>query len=250
MSTRNLVSGTSVVLLYHRLGMPKLTSLVAGQYVAPRLFNSQLDYLTGRGWKGGALADVAGAGRTEGAAGQDEFCVTFDDGYLSVYDHACPALVERNMTATIYVVAGSIGGINDWDAKAGDRRESMISTEQIRELSDGGFQIGSHTMTHPHLTELTDEALRGELTDSKHILEDITGRQVAAFSYPYGDCDDRVVEEVVAAGYTSAVGTKLGVVVEDMSAFEIPRVNVRWNAIGPLLMRKINRARRASRSTK
>ena len=221
-------------------------SLVAGQYVAPRLFRSQLDYLAGRGWKGGALGDMAGPRGVRGAAGRDEFCVTFDDGYLNVYDHACPALSERNMAATIYMVAGSVGGINDWDRKAGDSQESMMSAEQIRELSDSGFEIGSHTMTHPHLTELSDEQLRAELADSKHILEDITGKEVTAFSYPYGDCDSRVVEEVVAAGYRSAVGTKLGVVVEGVSAFEIPRVNVRWNAIGPLLMRKINRARRAS----
>ena len=221
-------------------------SLVAGQYVAPRLFRSQLDYLAGRGWKCRGLADVARSRGAQRSAGRSEFRVTFDDGYLSVYEGACPALSERNMTATIYVVAGSVGGINDWDTRAGDSREPMMSVEQIRELSDGGFQIGSHTMTHPHLTELSDEQLRAELTDSKHILEDITGREVTTFSYPYGDCDNRVMEEVIAAGYTSAVGTKLGVVVEGISAFEVPRVNVRWNAVGPLLMRKINRARRAS----
>ncbi|OFX16325.1 MAG: hypothetical protein A2Z18_04505 [Armatimonadetes bacterium RBG_16_58_9] len=225
------------------MGLPKLGSLVAGQYVSPRLFRSQLDYLNARDWAGGTLSETTDSSIIPD---QDRFAVTFDDGYRGVYEHACPALTDRNLTATIYVVAGSIGGINDWDRRAGDQSEPMMTAGQIRELADHGFRIGSHTMTHPHLTELTDEQLRAELANSKHVLEDIIGTEVAAFSYPYGDYDNRVLEEVVAAGYSSAVATKLGVITLGVRAFEIPRVNVRWNAIGPLLMRKINRARKAS----
>ena len=239
-------AGTSVVLLYHRLGPPKLGSLVAGQYVAPRLFGSQLDYLSRRGWRGASLAELVGARRSDVPEPHDEFCVTFDDGYLSVYDHACPSLAQRGLTATIYVVAGAVGGINEWDRAAGDREERMMSAEQIKELCAAGFEIGSHTMTHPRLTEAPDDKLRAELVDSKHVLEDMIGKQVAAFSYPYGDYDGRVLEAVKAAGYTSAATTRLGVVVPTTTEFDIPRVNVRWNAVGPLLMRKINRARKAS----
>ena len=232
------------MLLYHRLGLPKLGSLVAGQYVAPRLFRWQLDYQCARGWRGVPLADML---RDPGAALDDQFSVTFDDGYLCVYEHAIPALAERNVTATIYVVAGSVDGINDWDRNAGDQTERMMSREQIREIADLGFEIGSHTMTHPRLTELSDDQLAQELTDSKKALEDIIGREVTAFSYPYGNRDTRVIRAVAAAGYSTAVSTRLGTVTEGISAFEIPRANIRWNTFGPLLARKINRARRASR---
>ena len=58
MTTERSQRSASVVLLYHRLGLPKLSSLVAGQYVAPVLFRSQLDYLTARGWGAASLADV------------------------------------------------------------------------------------------------------------------------------------------------------------------------------------------------
>jgi peptidoglycan/xylan/chitin deacetylase (PgdA/CDA1 family) len=233
------------VLLYHRMGLPKLSSLVAGQYVAPGLFRSELDYLTAQGWTCVPLGEMAAKCRENGYWDRDEFAVTFDDGYLSVYEHAFPALMERQMTATVYVVANTIGGVNDWDASRGDRREPMMSMEQIREMAGAGIEIGSHTLTHPHLSELTDEQIEREVVDSKHKLEDAIGREMLSFSYPYGNYDDRVLAAAISAGYENAVTTKLGIVGSN-SIFEIPRVNVRWNAIGPLLMRKINRARRAS----
>ncbi|MCL5670451.1 MAG: polysaccharide deacetylase family protein [Acidobacteria bacterium] len=237
-----LRTGTSVVLLYHRLGMVKFGSLVAGQYVAPRLFASQLDCLNSRGWEHSALHEIIDLDRS---GREDQYGVTFDDGYLSVYEHACPALSARGMSATIYVVANSIGGINEWDKRAGDREERMMSAAQVRELADSGFEIGSHTLTHPRLTELNDTDLDEEIAGSKHKLEDLTGKEVRSFSYPYGDYDNRVLRAVVAAGYSSAVSTRLGVVKDGASVFEIPRVNVRWNAFGPLLMRKIHRAERS-----
>lgn len=235
-------TGTTVVLLYHRIGMPKLSSLVAGQYVAPGLFRSQLDHLEAEGWSVVPLANVA---RTDSTENSRQVAITFDDGYLSVYEHAYPAMKERNISATIYVVSGAIGGINEWDSRAGDRREPMMSAAQVRELADAGFEIGSHTVNHPHLTSVSDDMLAQELSDSKRALEDLIGREVSSFSYPYGDYDDRVREAVIAAGYTNAVSTKLGVV-GGTGAFDIPRVNVRWNALGPLLQRKIGRARKAS----
>lgn len=235
---------TSVVLLYHRIGAPKLSSLVAGQYVAPALFASELDYLSGRGWESSSLDDIFQP-EQENDSG-NKFCVTFDDGYLSVYEHAYPALKERNMTATVYVVADTIGGLNEWDRIAGDQVEKMMSAEQVREMSDNGFEIGSHTLTHAHLTTISDEQLKNEMVDSKHKLEDLIGKEVTSFSYPYGDYDCRVIEAAIAAGYKNSVSTKLGVIISGTSAYEIPRVNVRWNAIGPLLARKIKRAKKAS----
>lgn len=233
------------MLLYHRIGLPKLSSLVAGQYVAPVLFRSQLDYLAIRGWGASSLARVVERSRFGKRPPRDEFAVTFDDAYLSVYQHAYPALADRGMTATVFVVADRIGGINEWDCAAGDRREPLMTASQIRELSDAGFEIGSHTLTHAHLADLSEDILRHELVDSKHKLEDLIGKEVPAFSYPYGEYDDRVLPAVILAGYKCAVGTKLGVAGKS-SVYEVPRVNVRWNAIGPLLMRKIRRARKAT----
>lgn len=218
---------------------------MAGQYVAPALLKSQLDCLATRGWRWASLEDTVETARFGKRPPRDQFAITFDDGYESVFAHAVPALAERGMKATVYVVAGAIGGLNEWDYKAGDRQERLMSASQIREIADCGFEIGSHTLTHPHLTDLNESALKRELVDSKHLLEDLIGREVDSFSYPYGDYDDRVLAATIVAGYKNAVSTKLGAAGKS-SVYEIPRVNVRWSAIGPLLLRKIRRAKRAS----
>lgn len=246
MTGRNEWSGTRAVLLYHRMGRPKLSSLVAGQYVAPRLFESQLGFLQSRGWTAGPLARICEPEDTEVDTRGGRFAVTFDDGYLSVYEHAFPVLNARGMTATIYVVVDSIGGINEWDRRAGDQEERMMTSSQVCELASLGFEIGSHTLTHPRLTELDDEQLKRELADSRRRLEDLIGREVVSFSYPYGNYDERVLAAAEAAGYTRAVTTRLALPGANTRPLEIPRVNVRWNTIGPLLMRKIGRARSAS----
>ncbi|MGB9620052.1 MAG: polysaccharide deacetylase family protein [Armatimonadota bacterium] len=233
------------MLLYHRVGLPRLSSLVPGQYVTPMLLRAQLDYLAARGWFATSLAQVVRGLAAGEPAAHSQFAVTFDDAYRGVYERAYPIMVERGISATVFVVAGHIGGTNDWDTAAGDCREPLMTAEQIRRMSDAGFEIGSHTMTHPRLTELSDADLNRELSDSKHVLEDLIGREVVAFSYPYGAYDYRVLAAVEAAGYRCAVGTRLGAA-GSSGVYEIPRINVRWNSLGPLLMRKINRAAAAS----
>jgi peptidoglycan/xylan/chitin deacetylase (PgdA/CDA1 family) len=240
-TNHTLVPGTTAVLLYHRMGRPKLSSLVAGQYVVPSLLSAQIDCLKRRGWIPTSLAEAAS--QFDGA---NRFAVTFDDGYLSVYESAYPVLKAKGVSATLFIVAETVGGLNEWDRRAGDQTEKMMTADQIREMASAGFEIGSHTLSHPFLTELSDDALRLELADSRKKLEDIIGQQVVSFSYPYGDLDRRVSDAAADAGYRYAATTKLGVVTESANPFEIPRINVRWNTVSYLLMRKINRARRAS----
>ncbi|HKQ75637.1 MAG TPA: polysaccharide deacetylase family protein [Blastocatellia bacterium] len=82
---------------------------------------------------------------------------------------------------------------------------SSITWEEAREMNANGVEIGSHTLTHPILTNVGDERLRRELRDSKSRLEEVLGRQVDLFCYPNGDNDKRVRCEVLRAGYLGAV---------------------------------------------
>lgn len=84
-----------------------------------------------------------------------------------------------------------------------DFREPFAS-EMINKLSDMGFQIGSHTLTHPHLTKLNDKELKSELEDSKKAIEFITKKECVILAYPYGEFDERVVNAVKKAGYLYA----------------------------------------------
>lgn len=85
-----------------------------------------------------------------------------------------------------------------------------ITWEQAREMDQNGVEIGSHTRTHPILTNISEEHLRRELYESRLRLEEVLGRQVEQFCYPNGDNDDRVQREVARAGYRIAVTTVSG----------------------------------------
>ncbi|MFN0085101.1 MAG: polysaccharide deacetylase family protein [Blastocatellia bacterium] len=85
-----------------------------------------------------------------------------------------------------------------------------ITWDQAREMDRNGVEIGSHTRTHPILTNINDEQLRRELHESRLRLEEVLGRRVEQFCYPNGDNDDRVQREVARAGYRIAVTTVSG----------------------------------------
>lgn len=92
-----------------------------------------------------------------------------------------------------------------------DRSDQMMSSEQLCSLASKGHEIGSHTMTHPLLPQLSDNDLRSELTRSRETLEQMTGACVTSFAYPNGDHDARVVDEARAAGYQQAVTMRPGI---------------------------------------
>jgi peptidoglycan/xylan/chitin deacetylase (PgdA/CDA1 family) len=148
----------------------------------------------------------------EGGYGRSGVAVTFDDGYESVYREALPEMVARGIPGTVFPVVGSVGGWNDWDVNLAPRPVRHLSWGQIRELVEAGFEVGSHTLTHRDLTRLDHRALVKELSDSKKMLEDVTGVKVTAISYPFGRFSSRVLDEAAAAGYTcgftSSPGTK------------------------------------------
>jgi peptidoglycan/xylan/chitin deacetylase (PgdA/CDA1 family) len=93
----------------------------------------------------------------------------------------------------------------EWSLDAAGREPIRpMSWDEVRSLSDQGFEIGSHTVDHPILSRLDPEALRRELRDSKSRIEAITGKPCFAIAYPNGKASDispAVVAETEAAGY-------------------------------------------------
>jgi len=102
---------------------------------------------------------------------------------------------------------------------------SSVTWDQAREMDANGVEIGSHTLTHPILTNVGDERLRRELRDSKSRLEEILGRQVDQFCYPNGDNDERVQCEVARAGYRAAVTVVNGLIQRGDDPLTLRRVH-------------------------
>ena len=106
-------------------------------------------------------------------------------------------------------------------------QDLMMSSEQVRALHGGGMQIGAHTVQHPILGGLDDEAATQEIVRSRQTLEDLLGQRVGLFAYPNGrpgtDYSARTVELVRRAGFDAAVSTAWGVAHEGSDRFQLPR---------------------------
>ncbi|HKQ80556.1 MAG TPA: polysaccharide deacetylase family protein [Blastocatellia bacterium] len=85
-----------------------------------------------------------------------------------------------------------------------------MNWRQAREMVDSGVEFGSHTLTHPILTGLSDDRLREEVSQSRDRIQSALGRKVETFCYPNGDYDPRAQFEVARAGYQCAVTTEVG----------------------------------------
>jgi len=127
--------------------------------------------------------------------------ITFDDGLRSFYDRAYPMLEERGIKSTLFPVAGLIGKRGDWDVIG---KPQHISATMLREISNSGHEIGSHSLTHANLVWLNYDELIKELRESKLILEDITGKAVRSLSFPFGSWNRRVWEAAKSVGYEYA----------------------------------------------
>lgn len=113
--------------------------------------------------------------------------ITFDDGYASTYRDAYPILRESGMPATLFVTT-------DWlNRKKSYKGAEVMTVQQCRELSEAGWEIGSHTVTHPNLVHVSDSRLEAELGGSRQALES-QGFIVQAIAYPGGSYDRRVHE--------------------------------------------------------
>jgi peptidoglycan/xylan/chitin deacetylase (PgdA/CDA1 family) len=129
--------------------------------------------------------------------------VTFDDGLLSFAESALPELEKRGIPSTLFVVADRLGAYPDWPAFIPDPNftEPMLTAEQLRELPTGLVTIGSHTLTHPTMTDLDEVEARRQLLESRIRLEQILGRSIGMFSFPNGAFNERLVDWCRDAGY-------------------------------------------------
>ncbi|MCC9311795.1 polysaccharide deacetylase family protein [Kitasatospora sp. RB6PN24] len=188
----------SWVLMYHSVDTyeedPNLLT------VRPDRFARQIDWLRRRGLRGVGMSELLRA-RAQGRAGS-LVGLTFDDGYTDFTRHVLPILDELGFSATVYVVAGLIGGHNVWDA--GAPRKDLLTAEQVRSLADAGVEIGSHGFHHVRLPGLGDAELTTETALSRELLEEITRHPVNSFCYPYGAVDAAAVSAVRTAGYDHA----------------------------------------------
>lgn len=203
---RSGISGTAVpILMYHHVAQAPPRGVPSRyMFVSPRLFRLHMRMLKLMGYKGCSMADLGpylGGEKTGKVVG-----ITFDDGYRNVYENALPVLHAHGFTSTTYFVSRQVGGYNLWDAERMPRDDCM-SLAELREWAAHGQEVGAHTLDHVRLGDLPPAEARRQIEGSKAELEDMVGRPVEAFSYPYGSHNDRVAETAREAGYATATTT-------------------------------------------
>jgi len=195
------------ILMYHMIAIPK-NKAEARFCRTPIAFREDMEQIRRAGYQVVSLATVLDgmAGRTT-AFPEKAVVITFDDGIACVYENALPVLQEFGYQASVFVVSSRVGGYNDWCEDFGLPRRRMLTAFEIRTLADSGVDIGSHSANHLWLGKAEKTAITNEIRDSKVALEDIVGREVSHFAYPFGSWNPMVKNIVIETGYSGACST-------------------------------------------
>ncbi len=190
------------MLCYHALS----PSWDAALSVTPADFERQIAFLVNGGWRAVTFADAAmkpSRGRT--------VAITFDDAFASVKRHAMPILAAYGIPATVFAPTAYMNGggqlawpgTSDWLQTSQAPELAAMDWQDLQQLADLGWEITSHTCTHPHLTRLDDDALIYELETSRRVITQHLGRTCETIAYPYGEADARVAAHARTAGYVA-----------------------------------------------
>ncbi len=173
-------------------------------YTTLTQFRRQIAFLHDQGFRSISIADyVSGA-----ELGPKNVIITFDDAYRSAYTDALPVLHQFGFVASIFVITKYVDDWNRWEDPSARFKVQHCSWEELRELAEEGWEIGSHTVTHPNLKTTSSTAAWHEVRYSKEVLEDRLKRRVKVISYPFGCFNDRTIALVKKAGYEA--GCTLG----------------------------------------
>ncbi len=136
--------------------------------------------------------------------------ITFDDGYSEIVDNAVPVLKEFGVKATMFVLGDRSIRSNLWDADPEINGVPLLDNARVRQLRRSGFEIGSHSLTHSYLTDVSGNEAWNEIAGSKRMLEDLVEAPVTAFAYPFGSSTPALKKMVQSAGYAFGCGVFSG----------------------------------------
>lgn len=211
-----------LVLGYHSVSesWPAVTN------VTPSQLEEQLAFLVGRGFRGATLADALIA-----PPHAKTLVVTFDDAHRSVLEHGHPILERLGLPGTVfaptrYADSGELmawPGYSQWLGGPHEGELACLGWDELGGLVEQGWEVGSHTRSHPRLPTLDDASLAAELSGSRERCEEALGRRCSSIAYPYSDFDARVARATAAAGYAFAV---------TIPRRRVPPLPLQWPRVG------------------
>jgi peptidoglycan/xylan/chitin deacetylase (PgdA/CDA1 family) len=209
--------GPVPILTYHELrpAPPAPRSPAsASLWVPARRFRAQIEGLARRGYHGVTLSRAWAAWHGGPALPSKPVIVSFDDGYASQYTYGEPVLTRLGWPGVLNLEVSRV------DVPGG------LLSSVVEALVGSGWELASHTLTHPDLTRVGSARLHDEVAGSRARLRQAYGVPVSFFCFPSGHTDAAVRAAVRAAGYTGATTTQAGIASRRSDRFALPRITV------------------------
>lgn len=223
------------VLVYHSIcAMPPGGDRIRIS-VPPALFEQQIKYLRKAGYRIISLDELRGFIAGESKPSGKEIAITFDDGFKDNYAYAFSALKKYGICAAFFLAAAFIGGEGFFPWYRVDAAWAKpMGWQEILDMADAGMAIGSHTLSHQNLGELPfgDNGLLREISGSKKMIEEKTGKKVCYFAYPFGchgSYSPKTEEILRRQGYLAAFTNIYGINHPGDNIFALKRCRVDWN---------------------
>lgn len=199
-----------IVLNYH-----KIDNMDISLSVRPEDFDKQMAYLKNNNYHIITPDDLYDNLEHGKELPSNPVVITFDDGYEDNYKNAYPILKKYGFPATIFVVSSFVS-----------QYPNYLTWDQCRELKANGISIQSHTVSHRSLTELTNEQIKNEITESKKKIDAELGQDTTYFAYPTGTYNLYVAQMLKDAGYRAAFTIKYGTAGSLSNIFALERIPV------------------------
>ena len=209
------------ILMYHRIAVLKgdEPAVTVGLTVDPGEFQLQMAWLHDHGYTTITQLQLYNA-LMEGAPLPDKpIMLTFDDGYRGIATVAAPMMTQFGFVGTAYIITDRI-------AQNRKTAPTWLTWPQLRTLEQRGWDIGSHTVSHTEIPNMSPEAAMKTLRQSRFTLERHLGHPVQWFCYPAGSVDAKSVEAVKKAGYVLATTTKSGLTLSAQDPLQLERIRV------------------------
>lgn len=191
----------------------------------PEQLDADLNGLADAGFTFVSLDDCSAWLANQKALPPRSAIITFDDGYASVVSDGLPILTRLRVPATVFVIGNRIGGDNQWPGQWRSIPSMRLAdSAQLKDLVAAGITIGSHSWSHPVLTDIDAEHLRTEVEASADRLEQTLQTPVRHFAYPYGARGPREIT-ATRSRYRTAVNAEPRLVRDGSDPWDLSRVD-------------------------
>ncbi|MBU1109086.1 MAG: polysaccharide deacetylase family protein [Candidatus Riflebacteria bacterium] len=212
--TVNLAARTDIAgFCYHQI-----EPVASGKFsLSLEKFTAQLEYLHQRSYKTLNSEELLAALASDGPQIDKSVIITFDDGFLNVYNYAFPVMKKFGFKGIVCIYPSFIGS------------KSAMSWQQLQELIDAGWSVECHSMSHSNLAshyadlELEKKFLDKEIIASRDIIENRLKNKVRFMVWPYGVYTDRTLKLVRDSGFAGAITVDGGASYKGLSPYQVKR---------------------------